>query len=671
MKHFKLMKGMLACLLSLALVVSCFYTGANAATFSVTKDGKTYVNTVATSGATAEAPVVISAETALSGMKTTSGEALEGVEFDAGNQSSSGAGWEYSSTSGFVISSADAKVDVAVKATSSGSGDVTAAYDPNTDTIVLTAASKKTVYYTVFKKAEGGKVNASKFKNVVLEKKTANSGETTDEYKAVLVLDNKEVINAKATSDLYVYYTTETPATAKTQYVPNFKVNKHDKVKGKVTFDYDKIKPGNNQAAFTLKDGETVVTADKLIYRASTDDKGKVFGEWKPATELTGSVVAADVASRGKKLVYQFKVVGTSEKRSSDSIKGEVKLQKAVALKVNYEKATINIKNGFDYTVVTVSGSAEPTADSGEWFTILPYKVDGSASGLTVPSADYVYGTQTKTKISGFDAMSLFDGVDADKIYVFARKSATNKKAAGAASVALELTKPAVAPSFSGELTVNVDAKKNKTYAKISDTVKAGGYQYLIVTKDNTDLSAAKWTDLKKDLEIGKANSTVAKRTKNILSKDGNTYVLIRKKGVKNTSLPSEYAWTQVYEEEVTGASGEKTKTLVWKVVPAPEGTSSNSGEESGSGEFTVTIPETFENVKSYTVTDAKGDNVANGAKVAEDAKITVTVTLADDVSATGVTVNDIVATFDGKTKTYSADITVKANIEISIVVAT
>lgn len=580
MKHFKLMKGMLACLLSLALVVSCFYTGANAATFKVTKDDKSYENEVTTD--VTDGSVVVSVETALSGMKTSSGEALEGVEFDASTQSASGEGWEYSSTSGFIISSANAKVDVAVKATSSGSGDVTAAYDQNTDTIVLTASSEKTVYYTVFKKAEGGKVDASKFKNVVLEKKTANSGETTDEYKAVLVLDNKEVINAKATSDLYVYYTTETPATAKTQYVPNFKVNKHDKVKGKVTFDYDKIKPGNNQAAFTLKDGETVVTADKLIYRASTDDKGKVFGEWKPATELTGSVVAADVASRGKKLVYQFKVVGTSEKRSSDSIKGEVKLQKAVALKVNYEKATINIKNGFDYTVVTVSGSAEPTADSGEWFTILPYKADGSASGLTVPSADYVYGTQTKTKISGFDAMSLFDGVDADKIYVFARKSATNKKAAGAASVALELTKPAVAPSFSGELTVNVDAKKNKTYAKISDTVKAGGYQYLIVTKDNTDLSAAKWTDLKKDLEIGNAKSTVAKGTKNTLSKDGNTYVLIRKKGVKNTSLPSEYAWTQVYEEEVTGASGEKTKTLVWKVVPAPTGTS--SGEESSSG---------------------------------------------------------------------------------------
>lgn len=585
MKHFKLMKGMLACLLSLALVVSCFYTGANAATFKVTKDDKSYENEVTTD--VTDGSVVVSVETALSGMKTSSGEALEGVEFDASTQSASGEGWEYSSTSGFIISSADAKVDVAVKATSSGSGDVTAAYDPNTDTIVLTAASKKTVYYTVFKKAEGGKVGASKFKNVVLEKKTANSGETTDEYKAVLVLDNKEVINAKATSDLYVYYTTETPATANTQYVPNFKVNKNEKVKGKVKFDYGKIKPGNDQIAFTLKNGETEVTADKLIYRASTDDKGKKFGEWKPATELTGSIVAADVASRGKKLVYQFKVVGTSEKRSSDSIKGEVKLQKAVPLKVNYEKATINIKNGYDYTVVTVSGSAEATADSGEWFTILPYKADGSASGLTVPSADYVYGTQTKTKISGFDAMSLFDGVDADKIYVFARKSATDKKATGAASVALELTKPAVAPSFSGELTVNVDAKKNKTYAKISDTVKAGGYQYLIVTKDNTDLSAAKWTDLKKDLEIGKANSTVAKGTKNTLSKDGNTYVLIRKKGVKNTSLPSEYAWTQVYEEEVTGTSGEKTKTLVWKVVEAPTGTSSNSGDTT---KYTVTL---------------------------------------------------------------------------------
>jgi hypothetical protein len=564
MKRFKFLKGIIACLLSLALVLCAFEPTALKA------DGDT---------------------PAENNGSTTSGSGSGSTTADSG--------------SGSTVAAAS----------------VTPTYDPATDTVIFSADEKVTFWYAVVGKEEGKAVAGNKFKKIEAKDwkqagaASAGSAEstsadstsaenTTDGAYTVAVSFEKAGFNVKVKSNLYVYYTTTEPvAKTKTPYKPNFTVLKTattDKLA--VTLDYVSAYSGSTTCAVataTLGKEKKAVAVSNLLYRASTDEKGKEFGEWKPASELTGDKLAADIATVSvpktkKKINYQFRVKGTAAtsteaaKRSSDVAKVAVKKQgKAPNVKVDYVKTEgVAIKNGYDYAVVTSTsgGSGVPVPSASGWYTVKPENASGSGENIVL-SLDYVpvdkknvTGNETsfaKEKVNYIKMTDLLG--DNDEVYVYVRKSATVKDPAGAASEAIVLKKAEAAPSFSGASVTQAEGKKG-ALLEIPAALKAGGYEYTIISKTD-DITKAKWTKIKsnvKAIEVGKAKQSIQKKEK--LTADGNCYIVFRKSAVakkKNVdgSLASEMLWTTV-----------KTQTATTSTSGSGSGTGSGSGSGTGSG---------------------------------------------------------------------------------------
>lgn len=576
MKRFKLMKGMLACLLSLALVFCALEpAGVNADEVTPTENNES-------------------------------------------NTSGSGSG---STTAGSGSGSGTTVEEVPVTVT----------YDPVTDTVVFSAEKAVTLWYGVVGKAEGKALAGNKFKKIEVKDwkqggaasgsaestsaESTSAGSTsaentnkTDDGYTVAVSFEKAGFNVKVKKDLYVYYTTTEPAAnTKTAYKPNLVVSKTattDKLA--VTLNYVAAYSGSETCAVataTLGKNKTAVDVANLLYRASTDDKGKVFGEWKPATELTGDKLATDIAtvSNSKyKINYQFRVKGTAAtstedaKRSSDVAKVSVKKQsKAVKVKVDYVKTEgVAIKNGYDYAVVTSTsgGSGVPVPSASGWYTVKPENASGSGENIVL-SLDYVpvdkkniTGNETsfaKEKVNYIKMTDLLG--DNDEVYVYVRKSATVKDPAGAASDAILLKKAEAAPSFSGASVTQAAGKKG-ALLEIPAALKAGGYEYTIISKTD-DITKAKWTKIKsntKAIEVGKAKQTIDK--KKTLTADDTCYIVFRKSAVaksKNAdgSLASEMLWTTVKTETATTSTSGSGSTS-----GETSGSGSTSGETSGSG---------------------------------------------------------------------------------------
>lgn len=584
MKRFKLLKGMLACLLSLALVLCAIEpTGIKA-------DGD------------------------------TSAENTESTTSESGSGSTTAGSGSGSTTAG----SGSTVEEVPVTAT----------YDPETDTVVFSAEKAVTLWYGVVGKAEGKALAGNKFKKIEekdwkqggaasgsaestsaestsAESTSAENTNKTDDGYTVAVSFEKAGFNVKVKKDLYVYYTTIQPeAKTKTPYKPNLVVLKTattDKLV--VTLNYVSAYSGSETCAVAtakLKKADKAVEVANLLYRASTDDKGKVFGEWKPATELTGDKLATDIAtvSNSKnKINYQFRVKGTAAtstdnaKRSSDVAKVSVKKQsKAVKVKVDYVKTEgVAIKNGYDYAVVTSTsgGSGVPVPSASGWYTVKPENASGSGENIVL-SLDYVpvdkknvTGNETsfaKEKVNYIKMTDLLG--DNNEVYVYVRKSATVKDPAGAASEAIVLKKAEAAPSFSGASVTQAAGKKG-ALLEIPAALKAGGYEYTIISKTD-DITKAKWTKIKsntKAIEVGKAKQTIDK--KKTLTADDTCYIVFRKSAVAKSktadgSLASEMLWTTVKTETATTSTSGSGSTS-----GETSGSGSTSGETSGSASST------------------------------------------------------------------------------------
>jgi len=585
MKRFKLMKGILACLLSLALVLCAIE------------------------------PTGIKADV------DTPAENTESTTSESGSGSTTAGSGSGSTTAG----SGSTVEEVPVTAT----------YDPETDTVVFSAEKAVTLWYGVVGKAEGKALAGNKFKKIEVkdwkqggaasgsaestsaestsaESTSAENTNKTDDGYTVAVSFEKAGFNVKVNKDLYVYYTTIQPeAKTKTPYKPNLVVSKTattDKLA--VTLNYVSAYSGSETCAVataTLGKNKTAVDVANLLYRASTDEKGKEFGEWKPASELTGDKLAADIATVSvpktkKKINYQFRVKGTvaastteTAKRSSDVAKVSVKKQsKAVKVKVDYVKTEgVAIKNGYDYAVVTSTsgGSGVPVPSASGWYTVKPENASGSGENIVL-SLDYVpvdkknvTGNETsfaKEKVNYIKMTDLLG--DNNEVYVYVRKSATVKDPAGAASEAIVLKKAEAAPSFSGASVTQAAGKKG-ALLEIPAALKAGGYEYTIISKTD-DITKAKWTKIKsntKAIEVGKAKQTIDK--KKTLTADDTCYIVFRKSAVAKSktadgSLASEMLWTTVKTETATtSTSGSGSGTS--------SGSGSGSGEQSGSASST------------------------------------------------------------------------------------
>jgi len=553
MKHFKLMKGMLACLLSLALVFSCFTTV----------------------GAKAE------------GTESESGESTGG----AGTESESG-----ESTGGAGTESGSAESTSGAETTNK----ITATYNAETDKVDFVGEKAGTVYYAIVKKT-GSKIG-TKFASVTLDK----------DKKASIVLDSTDGgVKVDPTKDLYLWVGGEEPDAKKT-YKPVLTVNATAYKKLVVTFNFSAAESasGEDIVKVTTKVGKTEKTLDvaDISYRYSKD--GTSFGDtWTNASSISGGTLATAVkdAAEGK-ATFEFRTNAIAASGESTAQRGSKlakvtvkKAAKAPKIKVDYAKGIVAIKNGYDYAVKSESG-APTTSGSGDWTTILPVKKGGAADNEEIATNSYVPAakvtTETKTsfttkKISAISIEDLFAKVDsnAEKIYVYVRKSAT-AKAAPSDYAMVELKKPAAAPEFKevkadGE---RKNATKPWTYALVaSDTLSGGDYEYLIVKKDDVlsgenaiDLSAAKWSKLTaKGIVVGKAKSKISKTVTNILKADGNFDILIRKAAVKkgeDAAFASDYVRTSVSAPVNSGSGEDTTSKITW----APKNgvnTPSGSGE--------------------------------------------------------------------------------------------
>lgn len=663
MKRFKLMKGMLACLLSLALML-CAIGPVGAKADPVDPDPSSD-------------PVV-------------------------GSESGSGTSTSGTSTSGTSTSGQEVAA-------------VTAEYDPATDSIIITGTSAVKVYYADVKKAAGASLKATSFKNVTLAKaeavsstsgtETSGSGSGTEEsgsgavtnastddaYTATIALDSKaNGFSVGEKKDFYLYYTTVEPSAAKTAYTPNLVVKATaTTTKLAVTLNYAAAYEGSTVCAIAsakigAKGAQTDVDLANVIYRVS-DETGKKFGAWKPASEFTGAELAADIATVSvtktkAKINYQFKVKGSAKtasedaKRASAAAKAKAAKQgNASKAKLDYAKGTLSIKNGFDYAVVTAQSgdSGVPTPTASDWITIKPYNTSGSgettvAASSYTPVAKYAAGLEAsfaKEQIKSLKAVDLLG--DAEKVYIYVRKSATAKAPAGKASAEVEVSKPEAAPAFSTSVEVTPATGKKKAKIEIPAAFKDGTYEYLIVKADS-DISSAKWTAIKNTtkaiaLEIGKAKSKISKNETVTLTDDGTTYILIRKAAVKATKnapvgkLASEYVWTSIVSETTStsgsstsgsstsggSTSGESTSgastaaattTKVWKAVDAPAGTSSTSGESTQAAKYTITLKAGAPTGVALKAEDGETDLAAAGYEKGTAVKFKVIGTPADNM---------------------------------------
>ncbi|MCR5323403.1 MAG: hypothetical protein K6E85_09060 [Lachnospiraceae bacterium] len=441
---------------------------------------------------------------------------------------------------------------------------VTASYNPIKDTIVVSSDSGSPVYYIDLGKSGKQKIKDSKVKTLSL------SGSGTS-YSGEIVLDNKDDgLKIGENKAIYLYYSHTDPTTVvdKNEKIvdqtANFTLKGSTVKKFSVTLNYAKAESGDNiNIAFTAADAAGKTIADpqtKVIFRFSED--GKEFDDWKEGTVLTADYLYKKLAATDGKYTFQFKLKGDATTRGSKLIKVKIaKPAKAPKVKVDFLKGTVALKNGFDYYVAT-SASAPETSVQG-WMTILPANKAGSVTkgNEIIPTGNYTpYAKASdaisktmfaKEKVKDIPVSSLFSGEDledAEKIYLFVRKSATAKKPASAVSEdPIEIAKQAAAPtvtSLSGEY----DTKK-KTFT-FTFSSASGELECLILadSTEPTDLSATKWVKIgSKGIVTGKTKTKVSKSKANTLKVD--SYILLRVAGEKGSTLPSAYVKGHLVKE--------------------------------------------------------------------------------------------------------------------------
>jgi hypothetical protein len=650
MKRFKLMKGMLACLLSLALV------------FSV----------VGPVGAWADEN------------NPDNNESNVASESGSGT-STSGSG---TSTSGESGSAEETPQDT-----------VTAVYNPETDKIEFTS-TKQTgkVYFANVKKAAGSKIGKG-YGSVDLK-----------EGKATLVLNNKdEGLNVAFNKDLFLWYGLTEPDEKSKAVVKPLLTVYGSKEKPVITLNY--AAEGNAErsgiASIQKKSGKSMVNVDfaDVSYCYAAD--GTTYGDWTPAENLKGDAITAAIkaVADGNKAAFKFKINAKAAEEESDtettpaesapstpaesapstpsesapSTSAEetstettpakndknvraskdvvVKVKKqanAPKVKVDYAKETIAIKNGFDYAVKSTSGEVAVN----EWITILQNKKGAKSTVDTIATVDYVPAKDPKANAEMFtsvkkrkstDIAELFKAAgNPDTIYIYVRKSATTKGPASAVTT-IVVSKPAAATAFGSAVEAEGEkGKKGYTYTLSFPEAFADGYEYVII-KEGEDYTGTKvkWTKVKADkgVVVGKDKSSVNKKT--ILAADGKFYILIRKSMVKsgdNAGFASEITWTKVGVAETSGSGETATSKLTWEACDAPVAESSGSGESSTSGEpstsgettkYTVTIDDAPENT---TLSVKNGEDVvASGAEVDAGTTLKITLTANEGFTLTGV----------------------------------
>ncbi len=535
-------------------------------------------------------------------------------------------------------------------------------YDPATDSIYFESPVEVTVYWADVKKAAGAQLKGAQLKSIDLKK--ADSKATT--YTGSISLTDKSAgVKIAESKTAYIYASIVAPADEKTKakYSPNFIVDATPYKKVSVTFAYAQADKDDDDtpaiASITTIDTKKktviysgAVTAehanglDAIIKELQYSTDGTtwygVTGN-EPQT-VNGKTVNYNLTCKklyeyvngGSKTTLYFRIKGAAAVeaaeakgtegedgykpavdaknayRATKAVKATIAAAKeAKAVKINVATGTLALKNGYDYAITDPAdkGKNEPTFDTAEIITILPFNKDGKATRKNdqgedvatylkdtsdfVPTKKVTDNNKMFTNIK-VKSVAIEDITDtSEDMYIWIRKSATVSKPAEK-WVLMTIGKVAAAPTIKED--------KNKFYAvqdaadtkgviaapevsNASSDKVSGSYEYLIVDAADLgkiDWTTAKWTALtEKGVTVGKSKSkysnAVGKKASDYVLKDGSV-VLIRRAGVKSDNvLASNYIETTIVktdieiEVEKDGKKEKTTKALyVWKAYIAP-----------------------------------------------------------------------------------------------------
>ncbi len=400
-------------------------------------------------------------------------------------------------------------------------------YDPESDTlkidgIQLTDGKAKVKIFVC--KADEEKVVAGKSAKTITATGTAIS---------VALNDKQKGLNVKATKDLYLLVTFDDIKDAtKYKVDPDITVAKSDYKKVKVDLNYAAA-GGDVKAIASIKgtpaEGGDDVSIDlsKAVYKSSLTTKYAAAENFK-GPELSELITAAGKPKA--KVTVDVLVLGTATKRSIAAKTVKVKkTAKAPSVKVDVNKNSIAIKNGFDYSIryVTATGTAEEVKATLEaakkdipalnkFMTILPAKKNGGeAPDAEINSATYVPDKKDAKKLTAtvVKSKTIEDKYVDDNNYViyYVRKSAAAGKPASEIAT-IVLAKPADAPTIYATAT---GAAFKLTDKKIA-TGAQSGLEYCIIGKSENDIdwTTVKWTKFNESKGIKAKNLKTTKFNK-------------------------------------------------------------------------------------------------------------------------------------------------------------
>lgn len=475
---------------------------------------------------------------------------------------------------------------------------VTAAYNPETDQIDITAPDKTNVKIYVLKNADA---------EIGEKDKPAATMTVSGTSISVVLNDKKKGLKAAENKDLYLYISAVSGEAVSAKKA-NFKLaGTNVKKIDSVTFDYAKAYEGSELAVVTVKatgtaSGATsaVVDAAKVAIADLKGSKKEFVANYTGAT-LKGAqlftIFSEEELVKGKlkavKHTLSVKIKGSAENVTVDgktyngmrNSKAKAVSPKAPAkapkVKVDFLKGTIALKPGFDFVVRTAEATTASAIEAEEWKTILPIDENGTGTQF-VGSTSYTYVKKLTDESTAADKASFYNGdkklktLDLSTLcrekweddhavsgtaIIYVRKTATDKAPASKVSEAIKVTKPAAAIEITvsgSAITATYDSKK-KAFTlgtdKISGANANGGYEYLVVTKaqydaGNIDFNSSKWGkfDPSKPLKTALKSNNVYKNKVNESLKESvstvdadkeivaNIYVLIRGAGVKENA---------------------------------------------------------------------------------------------------------------------------------------
>lgn len=342
-------------------------------------------------------------------------------------------------------------------------------------------------------------------------------------------LSKVNAINKEVT----LFITADVPTDGAVTYTANVTVKPNTNKLNGVDFLYNYAYAGNTSEAIsaTVKDGSTAVTVTggAILYKFADADP------WQVGTTFTGNVLSGKIGAGAN---VQVALKGTSGNASATNLTRpsavkKVKIAKAAdakAVKIDYKKGTVAIKNGYDvyFSATQVSGSAL----EANFIRILPHNKDAATgaavnytalstnatvANVTTNAAAYIpeakCSADNKAKYTGTKVASVALALPAGSTnYLYVRKSATTKAPAQKYQE-MELTGPAAAPaivsmSATGNLpavgsgtAVNAEFKEGSKI-KLSSALDL---EFTVVVGSeyaNIDTTSLKWTSVKKDKEI-------------------------------------------------------------------------------------------------------------------------------------------------------------------------